>query len=303
MKSEYKHVISASRRTDIPAFYLKWFMRGIDRGYFEVINPFNGQKRVIPSKPKDVHTIVFWSKDFGPFIDSHSDERLKKMGYHLFFNFTINSENAILEPHVPALRDRLRQLEYLVQNHDPRAVQWRFDPVCFYREEETGDLKNNLDQFSRIASEASKAGVRKCVTSFMDHYPKISRRIKKIPGFSFVNPSADKKRQVLLGLKNRLAPLGIKLYACCEKGLLKTLPPDSDISGSSCIPNDILQDIYGGRISIAKDTGQRVKNGCGCMVSADIGSYSLHPCEHRCLFCYANPSSGVHAQKQYSIER
>ncbi|MBW2737316.1 MAG: DUF1848 family protein, partial [Deltaproteobacteria bacterium] len=61
------------------------------------------------------------------------------------------------------------------------------------------------------------------------------------------------------------------------------------ITKSSCIPNDLLMKLFGGSLSLNKDSGQRIKNGCGCKVSADIGSYSLHPCYHNCLFCYANP--------------
>ncbi|MCK4620475.1 MAG: DUF1848 family protein, partial [Desulfobacterales bacterium] len=51
--------------------------------------------------------------------------------------------------------------------------------------------------------------------------------------------------------------------------------------------------LFGGSLSLNKDSGQRIKNGCGCKVSADVGSYSLHPCYHNCLFCYANPASST----------
>ena len=61
-------VISASRRTDIPAFYLDWFMAQVDRGYFEVINPHNRKVTTVTAAPESVHTIVFWSKNFGPFL-------------------------------------------------------------------------------------------------------------------------------------------------------------------------------------------------------------------------------------------
>ena len=58
------------------------------------------------------------------------------------------------------------------------------------------------------------------------------------------------------------------------------------------ISNDLLMKLFGGSLSLNKDSGQRIKNGCGCNESVDIGSYSLHPCYHNCLFCYANPASG-----------
>ena len=110
MTSESKIVISASRRTDIPGFYMPWFMKQIGRGFFEVVNPFNQHVAVVPVSAARVHTIVFWSKNFGPFIDKVYGRQLIKLGYHLFFNFTINSDNPNLEPHVPPLNERLTSL-------------------------------------------------------------------------------------------------------------------------------------------------------------------------------------------------
>ncbi len=136
-------VISASRRTDIPAFYMKWFMEQIEKGFFETINPYNRVKRVIDASCDNVHTIVFWSKNFRPFLESNSGEKLKKMGYNLFFNFTVNSRSKLLEPNIPPLKERLAQLEELCRRFKPETVNWRFDPVCFYNRHEA-DLNRDL---------------------------------------------------------------------------------------------------------------------------------------------------------------
>ncbi len=87
MKSSQQIVISASRRTDIPAFYMSWFMQQIQKRSFEVINPYNRKKAVVPAIPDKVHTIVFWSKNFGPFIEGGHGQTLAAMGYNLFFQF------------------------------------------------------------------------------------------------------------------------------------------------------------------------------------------------------------------------
>jgi len=268
---------------------MPWFMERLRAGWFEVVNPFNNRSRMVPAGPDQVHSIVFWSKNFGPFIDGGYGMRLKEMGYHLFFNFTINSESSVLEPGVPPLQQRLTQLAFLCRNFDPRIVNWRFDPLCFYT---TGDglVHDNLNDFSRIAASASDAGVQRCVTSYMDHYPKIARRIKSIPDFNFIDPLVEKKIEILYCMQETLSPCGIELQICCEKELLEALPDDFPIRGSSCIPNDLLAVVYGGRLSLKRDAGQRVTAGCGCRVSVDIGSYWKHPCCHKCLFCYASPA-------------
>jgi hypothetical protein len=89
------------------------------------------------------------------------------------------------------------------------------------------------------------------------------------------------------GLKER----GLHLFTCCEKELLQTLPVTCGIKAASCIPNELLMQLFGGELSLKKDAGQRVSFGCGCKISKDIGAYDQHPCFHNCLYCYANPSA------------
>ena len=93
-----KIILSASRRTDIPAFYMPWFMAGIEQGRFGVVNPYNQKISNVPAGVDQVHTIVFWSKDFGPFLKGGYGEDLAARGYHLFFNFTVNTADRLLEP-------------------------------------------------------------------------------------------------------------------------------------------------------------------------------------------------------------
>ena len=289
--SATKIVISASRRTDIPAFYMPWFMDQVARGFFEVVNPFNGKVAEVAATPEAVHTIVFWSKNFSPFLKGGFGETLQQKGYHLFFNFTVNSHEPLLEPRVPPLAGRLQQLDELCRRYGPGAVSWRFDPMCFFAEGAGAD-KNNLADFSRIASAAAGCGIERCITSFMDDYAKIRRRIAAKPGFRFLYPDPAQRRRIVLDMAAELAHKGMALYLCCEKELLDSLPQGSGIRASSCIPNDLLMDFYGGSLSIKKDSGQRVAAGCGCKVSVDIGSYRTQPCHHQCLFCYANPATG-----------
>lgn len=285
-----KIVISASRRTDIPAFYMVWFMEQIKKGFFKTRNPFNQKVSIINNTPDKVHTIVFWSKNFEVFIKREYGQKLQHKGYNLFFNFTINSESKLLEPNVPPLNQRLKQLDYLSSNFGSESINFRFDPVCFFKTEKS-DMNNNLHDFKYIVSHASQYGIKRCITSFMDHYKKIKKRTSIMENFSFIDPPLEKKINILLKMEKILNKKKIQLLTCCEKELVNALPPDSGITNSSCIPNDLLMDLFGGKLSLKKDTGQRVKSGCGCKISIDIGSYHLHPCYHNCLFCYANPVS------------
>lgn len=281
-------VISASRRTDIPAFYMPWFMAGIEAGHFEVRNPYNRQTARVPAAPDRVHSIVFWSKNFGPFLDQGYAGTLVRRGYRFFFNFTLNSDQAVLEPRLPPLMSRLIQLERLVETFGPDCIQWRFDPICFFQES-PGGPGDNLNQFETIARHAARLGLRICITSFVDLYRKVLRRIKEQCGLQLVDPPRPQKVLTITRLSEFLSGLGMQLQLCCEKELLNALPSDLPVGAASCIPSDRLTELYGPGISLAKDSGQRKAAGCTCGISKDIGSYDLHPCPHNCLFCYANP--------------
>ena len=290
MSSSIPIVISASRRSDIPAFYMEWFFDQIRRGYFEVKNPFNKKVTQVSANPKDVHTIVFWSKNFGPFLENDYGKQLESMGFHLFFNFTINSASPVLEPNVPPLAQRLDQLKCLCQRFGADGINLRFDPICVFKME-GGKKTNNLDDFSLIVETAHKYGIKRCITSFVDLYKKIEKRVKSIKGFAFMDPDVDEKINLLLDMEKETRQLDMELSTCCEKDLLAYLPGTSKIRSSSCIPNDLFLKRFKGKLSVKKDYGQRLSQGCGCKTSVDIGSYDLHPCYHNCLFCYANPYS------------
>ncbi len=297
----YPAILSASRRTDIPAFYLDWFMAGIDRGAFEVENPYNRRRRQVPARPHEVHSIVLWSKNFGPFLDQNIGEKLERRGYRLFFNFTINSTAPDLEPHVPPLSDRLGQLEELAARFGAHILFWRFDPVCFYRRKPAAAIRDNLEELTTIAAAASRAGIRQCITSFVDLYPKVQQRARRA-GIHFVDPSTAAKAHHLKRMAGDLGDRGIRLSTCCEKQTMAHLTPTDGIHHGACIPGERLAQIYGDHLNRKRDHGQRVKAGCGCNLSIDIGSYHRQPCYHDCLFCYARPQAPRNTRAKHGPE-
>jgi hypothetical protein len=292
-------VISASRRTDIPAWYTPWFMDGIHRGQVQVINPFNRIGRAVDLRPEAVHSIVLWSKNFGPFLDAGAHTELDRMGYRLLFNFTVNAPNPVLEPNIPGLGFRLDQVRTLCRSFCPEQINWRFDPISFY--EHNGVPMNTLEGFSALARAMADMGIRRCITSFYDPYRKVAGRIRRMaaaggPVVRFADPGMDTRQQVIRKMADLLAGLGIRLFLCCEAALAESLAGTENLSASACIDGHLLQDLFGGAPVKARDSGQRRDKGCQCTRSIDIGSYDLHPCPHNCLFCYAR--TGMDQTKQ-----
>ena len=287
-------VISASRRTDIPAFYTPWFMEGIRQGEVSVVNPFNRVTRKVSLRPEAVHSIVFWSKNFAPFLAAQAHTRLKDMGYNLFFNFTVNGENSVLEPHIPALDQRIPQAKVLCSRFGPDAVNWRFDPISFY--EDDGVTRNSLKAFESIAYRLADLGISRCITSFYDPYRKVDQRLRRLaeaggPRIRFTEPALQIRERTIRKMASLLAPLGIRLFLCCEAKISGIFPPIENVSASACIDGRHLKKLFKGNPVTAKDTGQRRDKGCQCTRSVDIGSYDLHPCHHNCLFCYARTAT------------
>ncbi len=272
-------VISASRRTDIPAFYLPWFMEKIKQGYVDVPNPLNRkQVKRVSLSPRDVAWIVFWSRNFGPFLKHHTFFNL----YQLYFHFTINPPDALLEPQMLPPSMAFKQLEKLVQLYGPEMIVWRYDPLVFYRK--NGELQTNhrISIFRDYLRIASSLGLDRCYISIAHIYPKMIRRARSIPDFEFVELALEQKLQILSEMVDVASIFGVQLYSCSNKELLKV----PGLKPGSCINGRLLNRLGFHRVS---ERRAPTRPDCGCTASIDVGDYVKTPCKYRCLYCYARP--------------
>ncbi|MCD6454570.1 MAG: DUF1848 family protein [Candidatus Aminicenantes bacterium] len=280
-------IISASRRTDIPAFYLRWLVEGIKKEEVTVRGPYGRMYRVNLS-PERVHTLVLWSKNFLPLLKNAygSIEALKKYS-QIYFLFTITGLGGTKwEINVPSPEKTIRQLEPLSEIAGPERIGLRFDPVVHWKE---GDkTKSNLQFFERLAPVLSSIGIKRVIFSFVQWYPRAVKRTRNA-GIEFYDPPAEEKRREASYLLDIAKTYHLSLEACSqpESFLIK------GIKKGACINAELLSSLhpFGWTISPGKDAGQRAL--CGCSKSIDIGSYSL-PCGHICLYCYANPKLRIH---------
>ena len=142
-------IISASRATDIPAFYPEWFMHRLKEGYVKWINRFNGQSKYVSFEK--TRAIVFWTKNPEPFMRYLPE--LDDTGIHYYFTFTLNDYEAEkLEPNVPELKKRIDTFRRLSEKIGKEMVVWRFDPLILtkrlrdYRKI-TFTIKFSIDHF------------------------------------------------------------------------------------------------------------------------------------------------------------
>jgi hypothetical protein len=267
-------IISASRRTDIPAFYVPWFMNRLRAGFARYPNPFSGELYTVSLRPEDVHSIVFWSKFYGPLLP-HLDE-LEARGYRFYFHYTITGAPRALEPHVPAWEQAVEVARQLAARTSPCQVLWRFDPIVFTAELGTEFYVN---RFRELAAALAGATGR-CYFSFATFYGKVARQLRRA-GIRYHDPAPEEKQALTAALAGIAGEHGITLYACCQDTLVS-----GRVQKAHCVDGDLLAELFPERplVSEARPTREQ----CGCVASRDIGMYDS--CPFGCAYCYANRS-------------
>lgn len=169
-------IVSASRSTDIPAYFSKWFISRFKgrRGYVKWFNPFN-QKPVYVSFEK-TKVIVFWSKNPKPLIRYLPE--LDAAGVHYYFQFTLNDyQQENLEPNIPSVESRIQTFKKLASLIGPERLIWRFDPVLFTK---TLTQEKWPPGFSRSAKNSKAAPTDWCLVSSTSRPTKGSATLAKV---------------------------------------------------------------------------------------------------------------------------
>ena len=264
-------ILSASRRTDIPAFFSEWFFNRLDEGYFLVRNPsFPHKVSRVEVSPEVIDCIVFWTKNPLPMLSRL--DRLK--GWDYYFQFTLTGYGKDIETHLPDKKKVLiPAFIELSERIGPERVIWRYDPILF---NEKYNEEYHIRAFSRIAS-SLKGYTEKCVISFVDDYNKIRRTLRSL---SEAKLSEDRLIDFAGRLCRIAAENGMATATCAEKIDLSSV----GIEHNSCIDRSLIERITGGKLMAGKDKAQREQ--CGCVESIEMGTYNT--CSNGCKYCYAN---------------
>lgn len=316
VKAQAPVIVSASRSTDIPAFYADWFFKRLEIGYSAWINPFNGVKSYVSYD----HTrfIVFWSKNPRPLLE-HLDE-LKERNIGCYVQYSLNDyEREGLEQGVPALESRIDTFKRLVDKLGVGGVVWRFDPLMLTDDISINDL---LEKIERIGDKL-KGYTEKLVFSYADisTYKKVKKNLEDngVPyhewmpeqmrsfAASLVDMNKEKGWNYELATCGEAADLeGVEHNRCVDdrliirrayrdkvlmdylKAEIRDIPQPDIFGGCEPLPSEAIM-LENGKYAIRhgrKDSGQR--QFCHCIDSKDIGQYNT--CIHLCEYCYANSS-------------
>jgi len=280
-------IISASRRTDILAFYSEWFMNRIRAGFCTTVNPFNRrQVTQVSLRPEDVDVIVFWTKNPEPLI-KHLKE-LDSRGFRYYFQYTLNGYPRAIEPHVPELKKGISTFKKLADLIGPEKVIWRYDPIVISNITESDYHRNQIDFIAREL----EGFTHRLVISVVDEYRKarinfnrlekqglrIERQVSEVQVSDIIKFAVERAKQA-----------NMEAFSCAE---ILNLKPFGLMPGK-CIDDSYIRKVFGIEVPPEKDKYQRLE--CGCVRSKDIGAYDT--CLHGCLYCYAGTFSAAKENK------
>lgn len=275
-KPRTPQLISASYKTDIPAFYGEWFMQRVREKYVRYANPYSSQSVSVSLDPSDVLAVVFWTKNCIPFM-KHLDE-MDRSGLDYYFHYSINGLPRTFEERVS--RDtttvaNFRQLSERLGSNGAKRTIWRYDPIIFSNQTPADFHREN---YARLAN-ALGGATERCYISFLDLYAKTQRNMGKLSeGLRIEDPDQSTKQKLAVDLSEIAAQHGITMYTCAEDFAVV-----GNIRKGNCVDADLVAEIFPSKQHIVRASLNR--NKCGCSDNRDIGAYDT--CPHGCIYCYA----------------
>jgi CTP:molybdopterin cytidylyltransferase MocA len=261
-------IVSASYRSDIPAFHGEWFLAALAAGEIAVANPYNRRASIVDLRPDAVDGYVFWTRNARPF--ARALDAVAAQGTPFVVQYTIIGYPRSIDANVIHPQLAVANARAIAAAYGRRVVVWRYDPILLTLETETAWHRAN---FARLAD--ALAGIAdEVVVSFAQLYAKSARNLARA-GVTWRVPELDEQAALIAGLREQAAERGMALSLC-------TQPQVTAAPAARCIDAARLGDIAGRPIAAAT-RGNRP--GCLCAESRDIGAYDS--CVHGCRYCYA----------------
>lgn len=265
-----KMIIQTGMRTDIPAFYSKWFLNRIKEGYVCVRNPYNPKQVTKCSlSPEVVDLIAFCTKNplpMLPFLD-----KLKPYGQYWFV--TITPYGRDIEPNVPDKETVMEGFKKLSDVVGADSMGWRYDPIFIDKKH---SVEWHISEFEKMA-EILAGYTKTCVISFIDIYRKVERNFRGVREVS-------KKDRITLGKEfiKIAGKFGMTIRPCAEGDELTLYGADC----SGCMTVNTFETALHSRLEVPKRKKNQRNGQCACLLGVDIGAYDT--CGHLCKYCYAN---------------
>ena len=266
-------IINTGCRTDIPAFYSKWFMNRIREGYVLVRNPYYpNQVTKYNLSPDVVDCLAFCTKNPEPMLEYLNE--LDK--YKQYWFVTITPYGKDIEPNVPNKKRVIESFKKLSEHIGVDSIGWRYDPIFIG---DGFDVNKHIESFEKMAKEL-KNYTYNCTISFLDLYEKVKRNAPDIKPPTKEEQIEIAKAFYKIGKENNMT-----IHSCCEKTYLS----EYGLKCNGCMSQEIIEQAVKEKLNPPKR--KNIRQDCNCLMGNDIGAYNT--CGHLCKYCYANANKGL----------
>lgn len=275
-----RHLVSASRRTDIPAYYTPWFLQRVQEGFCEVPNPFNPYRRLrVSLQPQDVVGIVFWTRDPRPLVPHLAWLRHRDIDFHMMI--TMTGYPRWYEPGGPPVEAVAVAAREIAREHGPERVSWRYDPILFSSICTPAVHVRQVLRTARLLEGAA----RRIIVSPMESYVKTQQRLAPLLGtpWEVCPPTATLLEATMPGMLDAARRHGMSLQSCAQPEAGEGALRGAGVPGGACLDAAYFRNALGWDVAAGQGQGQR--NHCTCASSLDIGMYES--CPRGCVYCYA----------------
>lgn len=259
-------ILNISSRTDIVAFYTKWFINRYEEGFVDVRNPYY-PKNISRIYFKDVDAILFCTKNPIPIINY-----LDKIDKPILFHITITPYNKDIEPNVYDKRKIIEEVKRISKIIGIDNVYIRYDPIFL---SDKYNINYHIKAFDKLCK-LLKGHVKHIIISFIDEYKNVKKNSKvlNIKTFNENDFQIIGKNFANIAKKNNMS-----IQTCFE---------DKNLREYGFIINDCLSQELAFSLTNKhyKKWKARSQNKCNCVEMVDIGVYNT--CKHFCKYCYAN---------------
>lgn len=259
-------ILNVSGRTDIIAFYEKWFLNRYQEGFVDVRNPFN-PNLVSRIYMEDVDAILFCTKNPIPIIKD-----LEKIKKPIIFQVTLTPYKKDIEPNVPDKRKIIEAIKKISKIIGVEYIYVRYDPIFL---SEKYNLEYHQKAFAKMC-ELLSGYVKHIIISFIDDYKNVRKNMNILRFRPFT--------------KEDYECIGKSFSACAKKHHMtvqtcfeeETLVQYGFQEGE-CFSHELAYILTGKKYP---NWTARKSQKCNCVQMVDIGVYNS--CTHFCKYCYAN---------------
>ncbi len=259
-------ILNVSGRTDIVAFYSKWFMNRYREGFLDVRNPFQ-PKFVSRIYFEDVDAILFCTKNPIPILKDISE--IQKP---ILFHITLTPYQKDIEPNVPPKGQIIEAIKKISSMIGKKYVYVRYDPIFL---SEKYDINYHIKSFEHLCT-LLDGFVEHIIISFLDDYKNVQKNkpiLKNNPFLESDYEAIGKNFSAIAHVHN------MTIQTCCEKKNLVEYGFDK----KECLSHTLAFQLTG---KTNFKTWKVRGNNCKCVEMVDVGVYNT--CSHFCKYCYAN---------------